>query len=77
MHMQTYRIYGEVQHNMLHLLVGACEHIHQGFCRGAVDARNNVVWHVKSADSDGWLPYFQRLAHTLEGSQIVVIMEYI
>ena len=59
------------------LLVIALQHIYQACCRAAVGARNDMEWHIKSADSNVWQWYVQLVAHTLEGSQVMVIMEYV
>lgn len=59
------------------LLVIAFEHIHQACRREAVGARNNMEWHIKSADSDVWQWYAQLVAHTLQDSQVMVIMNYV
>lgn len=73
----TYPIDNVIQHNMPHLLCVAFEHIHQAHCRVTVCARDMVLRHIKSGDCHIWQCYLQLLAHALEGSQIVVIMEYI
>lgn len=75
-HRHTHHIDDEIQHNMPHLLLCAFEHIHQA-PRMAMCARDVVLWHIKSGDCHIWQCYLQLLAHALEGSQIVVIMEYI
>lgn len=73
----TYPINDEVHNNRLHLRVDAFEHIQQAHCRGAMLARNMMLWHIKSADSHMRHRYAQLFAHTLESNQVMVIMEYI